>query len=222
MWVTAVTNKSAVARPRQHPVFAAVYDRMTGPLERAVLAERRARLLGDLDGQVLDVGAGTGANLAYLRQASRVVAAEPDLAMRRRLAARLDHSTGISVPVEVTSDTAERLRQADATFDAVVFTLVLCSVASPDRALAEARRVLKPTGRLIVLEHVRGSGRLARWQDRVTPIWARVNAGCHPGRDTPVAIERAGFTIERAEYFDGFPRLVPTRPLLEAVARLAG
>jgi ubiquinone/menaquinone biosynthesis C-methylase UbiE len=216
MWVAAVTNTSAVARPRQHPVFAALYDRVTGPLERAVMAERRARLLGDLDGQVLDVGAGTGANLAYLSRASRVVAAEPDQAMRRRLAARL---TGVSVPVELTSDAAEKLRQADASFDAVVFVLVLCSVASPDRALAEARRVLKPAGRLIVLEHVRGSGRLARWQDRVTPIWARVNAGCHPGRDTAAAIERAGFTIERAEYFDGFPRLVPTRPLLEAVAR---
>jgi ubiquinone/menaquinone biosynthesis C-methylase UbiE len=208
-----------VPRQRQHPVFAALYDRMTGPLERAVMAGRRARLLGDLDGQVLDVGAGTGANLAYLRQASRVVAAEPDPAMRRRLAARL---AGISVPVEITSDAAEKLRQADASFDAVVFTMVLCSVASPDRALAEARRVLKPDGRLIVLEHVRGSGRLARWQDRVTPVWSRVNAGCHPGRDTAAAIERAGFTIERAEYFDEFPRLVPTRPLLEAVARPTG
>jgi ubiquinone/menaquinone biosynthesis C-methylase UbiE len=210
---------AAMPRPRQHPVFAALYDRMTGPLERAVMAERRARLLGDLDGQVLDVGAGTGANLVYLRQASRVVAAEPDVAMRRRLASRL---AGMSVPVEITSDAAEKLRQADASFDAVVFTLVLCSVASPDRALAEARRVLKPDGRLIILEHVRGSGRLAEWQDRVTPIWSRVNAGCHPGRDTAAAVERAGFAIERAEYFDEFPRLVPTRPLLEAVARPAG
>src|SRR5579864_6784430 len=178
---------AALPRPRQHPVFAALYDRVTGPLERAVMAERRARLLGDLDGQVLDVGAGTGANLPYFRQATRVVAAEPDAAMRRRLAARLNHLTGITVPVEITSDAAEKLRQADASFDAVVFALVLCSVASPDRALAEARRVLKPTGRLIVLEHVRGPGRLARWQDRVTPIWSRVNAGCHPGRDIAAA-----------------------------------
>lgn len=203
-------------------MFAVLYDRMTRPLERAVLAERRARLLAGLDGQVLDVGAGTGANLPYLRQASRVVAAEPDPGMRRRLAARLDHSTGISVPVELTSDAAEKLRQADASFDAVVFTLVLCSVASPDRVLAEARRVLKPGGRLVVLEHVRGRGRLADWQDRLTPLWSRLNAGCHLGRDTAAAIERAGFTIERAEYFDDFPRLVPARPLLEAVARSAG
>ena len=106
-----------------------------------MLGEQRARLLAGVTGQVLDVGAGTGANLPYLRQASRVVAAEPDRAMRRRLAARLARA---SVPVELSSDSAEQLRYADASFDAVIFTLVLCSVARPDRALAEARRVLRP------------------------------------------------------------------------------
>ena len=201
---------------RAHWVFAAAYDPLTRALERAVLAEHRARLLDGLDGQVLDVGAGTGANLPYLRQASRVVAAEPDAAMRRRLAARLAQA---AVPVELSSDPAEGLRYPDASFDAVVFTLVLCSVASPDRALAEARRVLRPSGRLIILEHVRGTGTLARWQDRVTPLWSLLNGGCHPGRDTAAAIERAGFIFERAEYSDPYPRLVPARPILEAVAR---
>ena len=189
---------------------------MTRALERAVFGERRARLLADLDGQVLDVGAGTGANLPYLGRASRVVAAEPDAAMRRRLAARLAQAV---VPVEISSDPAERLRYPDASFDAVVFTLVLCSVASPDRALAEARRVLRPSGRLIILEHVRGTGTLARWQDRLTPLWCLLNAGCHPNRDTAAAVGRAGFTFDRAEYSDPFPRLVPARPILEAVAR---
>jgi len=189
---------------------------MTRSLERAVLGERRARLLDGLDGQVLDVGAGTGANLPYLRQASRVVAAEPDAAMRRRLAARLAQA---AVPVELSSDPAERLRYPDASFDAVVFTLVLCSVASPDRALAEARRILRPSGRLIILEHVRGTGTRARWQDRLTPLWSRLNAGCQLGRDTAAAVARAGFTFERAEYSDPYPRLVPAQPILEAVAR---
>ena len=90
------------------------------------------------------------------------------------------------------------------------------------RALAEARRVLRPSGRLIILEHVRGTGSLARWQDRLTPLWSRIVPGCHLGRDTAAAIERAGFTIERAEYSDPYPRLVPARPLLEAVARPPG
>jgi predicted RNA methylase len=89
---------------RQHPIHAAAYDRMTGPLERAVLGERRARLLAPLDGQVLDIGAGTGANLAHYRQASQVTAAEPDPAMRRRLTSRLATAR---VPAEVTSDTKE-------------------------------------------------------------------------------------------------------------------
>lgn len=204
---------------RTHWVFATAYDPLTQALERAVLGEHRARLLASLDGQVLDVGAGTGANLPYLRRASRVVVAEPDAAMRRRLAARLAQA---AVPVELSSDPAEKLRYPDASFDAVVFTLVLCTVPSPDRALAEARRVLRPSGRLIILEHVRGTGTLARWQDRLTPLWFRLNAGCHLGRDTAAAIERAGFTFERAEYFDPFPRPVPARPLLEAIARLPG
>jgi ubiquinone/menaquinone biosynthesis C-methylase UbiE len=198
-----------------HRVFAALYDRMSAALERAVLAERRAGLLADLGGRVLDVGAGTGANLPYLRRADRVVAAEPDPAMRRRMAAKV---AGAPVPVELTGDAAEALHQPDASFDAVVFTCALCTVTDPDRALAEARRVLRPGGRLIVLEHVRGSGSLARWQDRLTPLWSRVVPGCHLGRDTAAAIERAGFTVERSELFDPFPRWVPARPMLQAIA----
>ncbi len=200
---------------RQHRIHAAAYDRMTGPLERAVLSERRARLLTAVGGQVLDIGAGTGANISHFQQASQVIAAEPDPAMRRRLTAKVATAR---VPVEVTSDTAESLRHADASVDAAVFTLVLCSVNSPDRALAEARRVLRPSGRLIVLEHVRSSGTLSRWQDRLTPIWSYLNAGCHLNRDIATAIQHAGFTIEKAESFDSFPRWAPARPLLEAIA----
>jgi len=94
--------------------------------------------------------------------------------MRKRIAAKL---AGAPVPAEITGDVAEALQEPDASLDALVFTQVLCTVSDPGRALAEARRVLRPGGRLIVLEHVRGSGSLARWQDRLTPLWSRLIPG---------------------------------------------
>ena len=98
-----------------HPLFAALYDRLTRPLERDVLGPRRASLLGPIDGEVLEVGAGTGANLPHLRRAGRLVATEPDAAMRKRLARKVAHAR---VPVEVTDAGAESLTFPDASFDA--------------------------------------------------------------------------------------------------------
>lgn len=199
----------------EHRLFAAVYDRMLAPLERDVLGARRQALLGSLTGEVLDVGAGTGVNLAYLASASRVVAAEPDAAMRRRLVAKAAQAP---VPVEVSDAGAERLPLPDASFDAVLFTLVLCTIGDPAAALAEARRVLRPGGRLIVLEHVRGRGAQARWQDVVTPLWRVVGAGCHPNRDTRSAVERAGFSFAEVEEFRPMPAVIPMSPMLQGVA----
>lgn len=172
-------------------------------------------MLRELRGVVLDVGAGTGANLAHFREASRVLAVEPDPGMRRRLA---DKASRAPFGVELLDAQAEALPQADGSVDAVVFTCVLCSVDDVGQALAEARRVLKPSGRLVVLEHVRGAGRLARIQDLITPVWSRVAGGCHPNRDIEAAVRRAGFVLDHAQTFDPFPRWVPVRPMLEATA----
>lgn len=209
---------SASVTDKGHRVFAAFYDRLNAGAERAWLGRRRADLLARASGEVLEIGAGTGANLARYPDVGRVVATEPDPAMRARLRSRLDRAT---VPVEVSDSPAERLAFPDASFDTVVSTLVLCSVADPDAALAELRRVLRPAGQLLALEHVRGEGRRARWQDRLTPIWRRVGAGCHPNRDTVTAIERAGFHLAQHERFD--PPRVPAiiRPFVEIVARPA-
>ena len=198
-----------------HRVFAAVYDRLNAGAERTWLGTRRADLVARATGQVLEIGAGTGANLAHYQGVERVVAAEPDPAMRARLRSRLDRA---AVPVEISDAPAEHLGLPDASVDTVVCTLVLCSVADPDATLAELRRVLRPGGQLLVLEHVRGEGRRARWQDRVSPFWRRVGAGCHPNRDTLAAIERAGFHLEHQESFD--PPKVPSiiRPFVEVVA----
>lgn len=209
---------AAGIRPAGHRLFAALYDRVSAPLERAVLGEHRSALLGGIDGLVLDVGAGTGANLPHFRRATRVVAAEPDPWMRKRLAAKAASAT---MPVDIRSDTAEALAYDDATFDAVVCACVLCSVANLDGALSEMRRVLRPSGHLVVLEHVRGDSRLAAWQDRLEPLWSRVAGGCHPNRDVSGAVKRAGFAFESTETFDPMPSWVLTRPWLAATARQA-
>ncbi|MFP5071545.1 class I SAM-dependent methyltransferase [Pseudonocardia nantongensis] len=195
-----------------HRLFAALYDRLSAPVERAVLGPRRAELVGPLTGTVLDVGAGTGANLPHFRAAERVVATEPDPAMRRRLTERV---RAAAVPVAVGDAGAERLPHPDGAFDAVVFTLVLCTVGDPARALAEAYRVLRPGGRLVALEHVRGSGRHARLQRRLDPLWTRMMAGCHLDRDTGAAIRAAGFRIEHEERFTVEPSWNPTSSVLQ-------
>ncbi len=209
-------ERAAAVSAKGHRLFAAVYDRLNAQAERTWLGSRRAGLVAQAGGDVLEIGAGTGANLGHYRSVTRVVAAEPDPAMRARLAR---HLAGATVPVEVSDAPAERLGFPDASFDTVVSTLVLCSVADPDAALTEMRRVLRPGGRLLALEHVRGQGRRARWQDAVTPLWRRVGAGCHPNRNTQAAIVRAGFRLEHTERFD--PPRVPAiiRPFVEIVAR---
>lgn len=195
--------------------WAPAYDRVTDALERTVLAEHRAQLLAEVDGVIVDVGAGTGANFPHFHRAARVFATEPDPRMRRKAASKL---VCASCPVELLDAPAESLPLADSSVDAVVFACVLCTVSDPNRALTEARRVLKAGGKLCVLEHVRGTGRLARWQDRITPIWKLAMGGCHPNRDNETAIRDAGFTVEQIERFDPFPRWVPTRPWLQATA----
>jgi|SRR5215218_1830355 len=202
-----------MVRPRR--IFAALYDRQLRPLERGWLGQRRGALLGELTGQVLEVGAGTGGNLAHYRHAGKVVACEPDPAMRARLAGKLADAP---VPVQLCDAAAEALPFADQSFDVVVCTLVLCTVPDLPAALAESYRVLRPGGRLAFLEHVRGRGRLARWQDRLTPLQVWFAGGCHPNRDTQAAIADAGFAIGPLEVFEPTPNSPITRPFIQGAA----
>jgi SAM-dependent methyltransferase len=171
----------------EHRIFAAIYDRLLAESEREGLAELRADLLSGATGRTLELGGGTGANLAYYPPAvTELVLTEPDPHMAKRLRARLAAEPPGTATVEVADVPAESLPFDDASFDTVVGTLVFCTVEDPDLAAAEAHRVLKPGGRLLFIEHVRddeGTGR-ARWQDRLERPWGWVAGGCHPNRDT--------------------------------------
>ena len=159
---------------------------------------RRKRLLRGARGAVLEIGGGTGANLPYYGDVGRVTVVEPDPYMCKRL---LPKSRVARVPVEVSAAGAEVLPFPDGSFDTVVSTLVLCTVPDQGLALGEIRRVLRPDGRLLFIEHVRASGSMTRWQDRIEPLWRRLLAGCHPNRDTVAAMGRAGFELETFESF---------------------
>jgi ubiquinone/menaquinone biosynthesis C-methylase UbiE len=175
-------------------LFAAVYDRLTASVEAAGLAQRRAHLLAAASGRVLEIGAGTGANLAFYPEAADAVTlAEPEPPMAKRLARRVQQQAR---RFDIVEAPAERLPFPDASFDTVVSTLVLCTVSDQARALAEIRRVLTPTGRLLFLEHIRSDDpRLSRWQDRLNGVNQVVAHGCNCNRSTVDAIRAAGFEI---------------------------
>ena len=190
--------------------MAATYDAMTAATEAAGLADWRRDLLVGLEGDVLEIGAGTGHNLRWYPPAvTRLVLTEPDPHMRARLQAKLGATAGPTV-VEMRPDSSDRLGFDDATFDAVVATLVLCSVPDPDATLAEIRRVLRPGGQFVYLEHVAAieRPRTLRWQRCFEPVWKRLAGNCHLTRSTELAILAAGFDLE-TERREAMPKAPP-------------
>jgi ubiquinone/menaquinone biosynthesis C-methylase UbiE len=198
-------------------LFACFYDRLMANVESAGLRARRDRLLGGARGRVLEIGAGTGANLPFYREGvAALTVTEPEAPMAQRLERRIRQQ---SRAVEVVQAPAEKLPFADAQFDTVVSTLVLCTVADQPKALGELRRVLKPGGRLLFIEHVRSDEPgLARWQDRLNRVNRFVAHGCNCNRATLDAIRLAGFTITSVER-DQLHKAPPfVRPLIVGTA----
>lgn len=204
-------------------VFAALYDRVLAPSEDAGLADRRARLLSGVSGRVLELGAGTGLNLGHYPPAvGSLVLTEPDTQMAIRLRRRAAAGAKEAF-VEIVEAPAESLPFPDESFDAVVATLVLCTVADPVATLAEVHRVLKPAGELLFIEHVLGDGSTARWQRRVARPWAMVAGGCQCHRPTEALIGASPLEIVDVEH-GRMPKAAPfIRPLIQGRAvRAAG
>jgi SAM-dependent methyltransferase len=184
----------------QHPRFAQAYERISRESDARGTAGHRARLLETVSGRVIEIGAGNGLNLRHYPPAvTEVLAVEPEDRLRAMARRAAEHAR---VPVTVVAGHAGALPAEDHVFDAAVFSLVLCSVPDPANALAEARRVLRPGGRLFFFEHVRSERPvLARLEDLASPLWSRAAGGCQLNRDLAAAIRAAGFEITWIERF---------------------
>lgn len=198
-------------------IFAGMYDRFTARTERACLSAHRRTLLAGVQGDVLEIGGGTGANLPYYNgDVESLTLIEPSRPMIRHLQRRINehapHAKLLRAP-------AEDLPFEDDSFDVAVSTLVLCSVDDQPRALRELRRVLRPGGRLLFMEHIRSEEpRLARLQDRMNRI-NNIVVHCDCNRPTLASIRATGFAIERLEHgtLEKAPPFV--RPLVVGVAK---
>jgi ubiquinone/menaquinone biosynthesis C-methylase UbiE len=193
-------------------VFSIVYDPILSMGEWAGMRRRRQELLARACGRTLELGSGTGLNLAhYPDDLDELILTEPDAAMRRRLEKRVRRS-GLSA--RVLAAPAELLPLEENSIDTVVSTLVLCTVDAPDLALRELIRVLRPGGQLLFIEHVRAkSARLARWQDRLAEPWRRFAVGCRCNRSTVELMQACGLQLEvREASWSGAPPIV--RPLM--------
>ena len=169
-----------------------------GDADRRLYGDRKRRLFRGVGGTVVEIGPGAGPTADYLAPGTRWVAVEPNVHFHERLARR---AAARGLDLEVVAGTAAALPLADGAADAVVSTLVLCSVPDPAGALAEARRVLRPGGRLVFIEHVAAGGLLGAAQRLLRAPWGAVADGCDPHRHTEAAIRAAGFGRVEVERF---------------------
>ncbi len=198
---------SSTAETVHHPFFARIWPAIAAHETEQMRESRRANLAG-LSGRILEVGAGTGTNFAfYPETVEHVVAIEPE---QRLVGLARVAAAGASVPVEVTNRTVETFSAGDP-FDAVVCSLVLCSVAEPDSVLQQILSLIRPGGELRYLEHVASGGLRGRLQQfvDVTTLWPRLAGNCHAHRDTEQSIRAAGFVVDGSRTEQALPAWVP-------------
>jgi ubiquinone/menaquinone biosynthesis C-methylase UbiE len=200
--------------------MATIYDRFMRDMERECGNAWRNELLAELRGNVLEIGAGTGTNLDHYRELDRLVLAEPDHHMRRRLSVKAARrAASVARKIELVPWSAEHIESESHAFDAVVCTLVLCSVRDVAQSLKEIRRVLAPGGKLVFLEHVAADDPARRaWQRRAEPIWKLVAGNCHLCRETARSIEDAGFRFDRITRESARKALPIVRPTIRGIA----
>lgn len=201
-------------------ITAFFYDRFMAKAEEACLKEWRHGLLKQVSGEVLEVGAGTGANIKfYSDKLTKLVLTEPDKHMLKLLKEQVirHHLKNVGV----IGGTAEQIESADESFDYVVSTLVCCSVTDLDACLREIRRVLKPGGSLVFLEHVAAADSTSRrqWQNRINPIWKTFMGNCHLNRETEQAIVTEGFEIIQIERESMCKAPPIVRPTIRGIAK---
>jgi phosphatidylethanolamine/phosphatidyl-N-methylethanolamine N-methyltransferase len=173
-----------------------VYDWGMQPLERLIFRRLRRRTFPRVSGDVLELGIGTGVNLPLYGSDARVTGCDASEEMLAWAAHRRTQT-----PVALAQADVQRLPFADESFDAVTASLLFCSVADPVRGLAEARRVLRSGGRLVLLEHTRGSGLGAWLTDVLHPLWHIWSRECHLNRETARTVAQAGFEVQRVEQY---------------------
>jgi ubiquinone/menaquinone biosynthesis C-methylase UbiE len=198
-------------------VLALVYDPFLWLGELTGMRRRRRALLADARGHVVEIGAGTGLNIAHYPDGiAGLELVEPEPAMRRRLARSLRRQRRVA---QIVDAPAERLPLSDASVDTVVSTLVLCTVEDPERALREIARVLRPDGQLLFIEHVRAGSRfLAACQDHLLEPWRRFAGGCRCNRPTVELMRACGFEVAaESVVWRGMPPIV--RPLVVGTGR---
>ena len=169
------------------------------------IRQQREEVVPRAKGRVLEVGIGTGLNMAYYDQSkvTKITGLDPAVQMHRLAHKRIARA---GLQVEIIGASAEEIPLDDASFDTVLLTYTLCSISDPGVALKEMRRVLAPSGKLIFCEHGRAPDEsVRRWQDRLTPYWKKFTGGCHLNRDVPAILNQAGFQCSdmQSMYFPG-------------------
>jgi ubiquinone/menaquinone biosynthesis C-methylase UbiE len=186
-------------------LFASVYDKALSVPEKKILSEKRKKLIAPLHGNILEVGCGTGVNFPYYNEDACVIACEPSEEMLKYAQKKIKEGS-IRATIELIGEglysqaLSDRIKPSS--LDAVVCTLVLCTIPDPGKAFPLFYQWLRPGGRLILLEHIQSKNKTGKIiQNLVTPAWKHIAEGCHLNRSTDDMAKKAGFSIVKENYF---------------------